>query len=105
MAYKTLETLDAGSDEGRFFDSHGWGESSAVWRSRRNRWFIFGSMALLFAFLAGSNVAMMLRIADLKQNLQKDASSTSEQFCNLALADTIQRVLSQWRTPGKPFIP
>jgi hypothetical protein len=105
MAYKRLETVDTGSDEGRFLDTHGCWESSAVWRSKRDRWFIFGSMALLFAFLAGLNVAMMLRIADLKQNLRKDASSMSEPFCNLALADTIQRVLSQWRTPGKPFIP
>jgi hypothetical protein len=104
MAYQQLEKLNTGSDEGRFLETHGWGKS-AVWHSRRTRWFIFGSMALLVAFLVGSNIAMILRTADLKQNLQKDASSTSENFCKLALADTIQRALSQWRAPGKPFIP
>jgi hypothetical protein len=75
MAYKQLEEEDTGSDQSRLLDTHSWEKSSDVVHSRTSRYFFLGAIISLFVVLGGWNVAMMIRLADLKQNPNKGAYS------------------------------
>ena len=106
MAYKQLGDIDTETDESRLLESSSWKESSAVLHFKKSWYLFLGAITLLIVFLGLSNVAMIIRLVDLKQSLSKNAYSAIRSFSRSQhwLIQS-QWGSSQWKRPGKRYKP